>query len=66
MTTFSYSNLHDTTNSIIEISAVGVAGNIALVCMTVCTSMENGCTRYFLTQPWVNLRGLAGERKRTA
>ena len=65
--TFSYSNLHDMTNSITEISesqsaVARVAGNTALVCMAVYIQVwGNACTHYLLTQHWVSLKVLAEE-----
>ena len=65
--TFSYSNLHDMTNSITEISesqsaAARVTGNTSLVCMAVYIQVwGNACTHYLLTQHWVNLKVLDEE-----
>ena len=69
--TFSYSNLHDMTNSTIEICQVGlrppgVSGNTTPVCKTVCTGVgETVAPRCLLIRYWVNLGFLVGERLQT-
>ena len=68
--TFSCSNLHETTNSIIKISQVGMQlpqwwVTLHLYVGQYVQVQGNGCTLYLLTQRWVNLRALAEERQQT-
>lgn len=55
------------TNSVTHIPqlAVQLQGSVAAGVRLYVRMLGNGCTRYFLTQLWVNLRILAEEHKHT-
>ena len=65
--TLSYSNLYDTTNSSAEIPEDGMQipeqrVTLHLYVQQYVHVLGNGCTRYLLTQHWVNFKVLAEER----
>ena len=65
--TLSFSNICDTTNSSAEIPEDRMQipeqrVTLHLYVQQYVHVLGNGCTRYFLTQHWVNLKVLAEER----